>query len=58
MPLNNIYELLDLVRERPAMYFGAASLSRMQAYLVGYEDAVRDLEIELPTTPEWHHFHD
>jgi len=40
------------------MYLGEASIIRMQAYLQGYEHAEHDLEVELPTTPSWHHFHD
>ncbi len=36
----NIYDLLDKMREKPAMYMGEKSLVRLQAHIYGYSYAM------------------
>ena len=35
--IENIYDLLDLVRQRPAMYLGSLSISALSPFITGYQ---------------------
>ena len=55
----NSYDLLDKMREKPAMYLGLKSLTRLEAFLngyryaAGYERGVKDI-----AHPAFNDFHD
>lgn len=51
--------MIDLVRDRPAMYMGDYSISKMDAYLHGYLKATDDSGVEVKSTgPPFGRFHD
>ena len=54
----DIYELIERIRPRPAMYLGLASLTRLNSFLDGYRSALDDLRVELAGTPAFGYFHD
>jgi hypothetical protein len=43
--------LLEVIRERPAMYLGQRSLSALSSYLQGYRMALSVYDIQSPTLP-------
>jgi hypothetical protein len=45
--MSNFYELLQKVKQRPALYLGKRSLSHLQVFLDGYTFARRELGIEV-----------
>jgi hypothetical protein len=49
--MSNFYELLQKVKQRPALYLGKRSLSHLQVFLDAYTFARRELGIE-PTKQE------
>ena len=51
---NSLYQLLEKIQKRPAMYLGGRALSRLEAFLGGYFVAKK--ELALPLTPEEEHF--
>lgn len=57
--IRTIYDLLDLVRERPGMWIGAPSVTRLsvfiQGFRIGVDAAHGSLEVEHPA---FHDFHD
>jgi hypothetical protein len=44
---SNIYDLLDRLRERPGLYLGVKSISRLRAFLDGYNTAFIDEGLSL-----------
>lgn len=46
-PTNNIYDLLDRMRQRPGLYLGVKSISRLSAFLDGYVLAFDDASLAL-----------
>ena len=56
----NIYDLLDKMHERPAMYLGSKSLIRMDAFLQGHKEAMHHRGIKDTAQPPFHgiEFHD
>lgn len=36
VPLRNVYDLIDLMKRRPAMYIGENKISAMNSFLDGY----------------------
>jgi len=56
-----IYDLLDEMRERPAMYTGQKSLIRLQAFISGYDYAMENRGIKDNCSPAFFRsimFHD
>ena len=53
----DVYELIDRIRPRPALYLGRSSITRLDAFLSGYVAALRDLGVKVGTHP-FHGFHD
>lgn len=53
--MSNLYKTLQKIREKPGMYIGKPSLSDLFMFIVGYEFARGELEIEL--TKEEEDFH-
>lgn len=53
--MKNIYELIDLISERTAMYTGECKLSNIRSYLDGYYHAVGDVEFldDFPGFHDW-----
>ncbi len=47
----NIYDLLDMMREKPAMYLGVKSLIRLQAYIDGYNYAMNNCGLKDNSNP-------
>jgi GNAT superfamily N-acetyltransferase len=61
IPTNNIYELLDFVRRRTAMYTGRASCSHLNAFLHGVRLSSSDpvgFHSEAPNEPDFRDFWD
>lgn len=54
----NIYELIDKIRLRPALYIGNHSVTRLNSFLHGYVCALHDFKIEMTEKPQFHNFHD
>ena len=53
-----VIEFLSSLRKKPGMYFGEATLSRLQAYLVGYEAGLAKSGKSLAGADQFHSFHD
>jgi phosphoribosylanthranilate isomerase len=51
--IRNIYDLLDAIQPRPALFFGKKSIVRLNAFLNGYFFASKDFEIDF----DWKKFH-
>lgn len=54
----DVYETIDRIRHRPAMYLGLYSLTRLQAFLNGCMYAAAECGAELVEQPEFGGFHD
>ena len=56
----DIYEMLDAMRARPALYLGESSLTLMWVFLMGYQFALQDHEISFREVGPWsfgfHHY--
>jgi uncharacterized protein (DUF433 family) len=52
----DIYELIERIRPRPALYLGSRSISRLDSFLTGYRCALDDLKVN--GTPSFWYFHD
>jgi len=50
--INTLYELFDLVRQRPAMYFGSGKLSDFRAFLAGFQVAQDLHEVDFAAKEE------
>ena len=48
MEKKNLYNSLDKMRERPAMYLGEKSITRMEAFIMGFYEGSNDETIENP----------
>ena len=48
------YEMLESVKQRPGMYLGICSITRLRSFLIGYMGARQDLG--LPVTEEENEF--
>ncbi|MBE9216983.1 hypothetical protein IQ247_30760 [Plectonema cf. radiosum LEGE 06105] len=49
--MSNLYEMLNRIKKRPAMYLGKNSIFSLQAFLAGYNGAKREMGL-LPTEEE------
>jgi len=54
----DIYELIERIRPRPALYLGSASISRLDSFLIGYRSALDDLKVDDAGAPSFWYFHD
>jgi hypothetical protein len=54
----SVLEFLGTLRSRPGLYFGETSLSRLQAYLNGYEAGLAACGKRLARQDQFHPFHD
>ncbi len=54
----SIYDLLGLIRQRPAMYMGSTSIVLLRAFLAGYDFAARTHDIVEESEPDFGKFHD
>ncbi len=54
----NLYALIDQIRKRPAMYFGANSITALQNFINGYTYACYAQEIQENECPRWGDFHE
>ncbi len=54
----SIYEVLERIEQRPAMYTGENTLSSIRSYLSGYRSAMMDMGIEDDSIPEFGNFHE
>jgi hypothetical protein len=54
----DIYELIERIRPRPALYLGSASISQLQSFLNGYQIAAEELNATLEGDPPFGYFHD
>jgi hypothetical protein len=50
--MKNFYDVLQTIRQRPALYLGQNSIFSLQAFLDGYYFARRDLDIALTDQEE------
>ncbi len=55
MEKKNLYDTLDKMRERPAMYLGEKSITRMEAFIMGFYEGSND---EISESPPFHDFND
>ncbi len=54
-----LYERIQKIRERPGLYLGEASISKLRAYLEGYQAALRDCDIpKTEQEEEFYQFHE
>ncbi len=49
--MNNIFELLEKIEQKPGLYIGTASVTALRQFLVGYKFARQEMGI-LPTEEE------
>ena len=49
--MSNLYEMLNRIKKRPAMYLGKNSIFSLQAFLAGYNGAKREMGLS-PTEEE------
>ena len=56
--INNLYEYIDLIRERTAVYVGENTLSALYFHINGYNMACSLKGIDENLQPEFHLFHD
>ncbi|MEB3215217.1 MAG: hypothetical protein VKN72_03015 [Nostocales cyanobacterium 94392] len=49
--MSNLYEMLNRIKKRPAMYLGKHSIFSLQAFLAGYNGAKREMGLS-PTQQE------
>ena len=54
----SVFDVIATMRRRPALYFGAPSLVRLQAYLLGYQAGLGSIGKSLDREAEFHYFHD
>lgn len=54
----SVFDFLSSVRRRPGLYFGETSLSRLHAYLLGYEAGVAKCGKSFAGAVQFHSFHD
>lgn len=54
--IKNIYDLIDMMRERPAMYLGRMSIELMRIYLDAFRHAAREFGGLEPETPPFDEF--
>jgi hypothetical protein len=54
----NLYDYIDLTKERTALYTGEKSLSAMNSHILGYQMACFYKEIEENLIPEFGKFND
>lgn len=57
-PAKSLYELIDLIRTRPAMFIGSASITALQNFINGYTYACYVKDIEENERPPWGDFHE
>ena len=55
--IDNLYDYIDLIRERTAMYVGENTLSALYFHINGYNMACSLKGIEENLQPEFHLFH-
>ncbi|MEM9276615.1 MAG: hypothetical protein AAGA80_27285 [Cyanobacteria bacterium P01_F01_bin.143] len=48
----SFYELIDKIKQRPALYLGKCSLSQLQSFLDGYTFALRQADISISREEE------
>jgi len=58
MNKNNLYTLLDSIREKPYLYLGNRHLSTLHYTINGYKLYCLHNEIDENLTPKWNDFHD
>ena len=54
----NLYQHLDQIKPRPALYLGRLSISKLDSYINGYQAACSFKGIEEQLTPRWALFHE
>ncbi|MBK9164519.1 MAG: DUF433 domain-containing protein [Acidobacteria bacterium] len=54
----DIYELIERIRLKPALYLGLHSITRLDSFLDGYSLALDNLNVELVGNPDIWYFHD
>jgi hypothetical protein len=55
MERKNLYDILDKMRERPGMYLGSHSITRLEAFICGFYEGSND---EVPENPPFGDFND
>lgn len=58
MNQNNLYSLLDLIREKPYLYIGNKIFSTLYENINGYKLYCLNNNINENLTPDWNEFHD
>lgn len=54
----DLYAVIDRIRQRPGMYFGVPSLTRLRAFLDGCVFAVDECGGKIVSNPEFGELHD
>jgi hypothetical protein len=54
----SVFDVLAMVREKPGLYFGKASLERLNAFLHGYNMGLHTLHYQLKGSVSFGAFHD
>lgn len=58
MNQNNLYSLLDLIREKPYLYIGNDNFSTLYENINGYKLCCLNNNINENLIPDWNEFHD
>lgn len=56
--LRSVYDVFELVRERPAMYIGTVSLHGLRNFSDGFQMGVDSCGYKMSDTPDFRGFHD
>lgn len=57
--IRTIYDVFDVVKKKPGLYIQGPSISLLEAFYHGYDNALHAHGVALDTEePPFHHFHD
>ena len=57
--VRTVFELLDVIRQKPGLFIGEQSISQLWGFLNGFQHALRAVENPFdPSDPPFHEFHD
>ena len=57
MAQESVFEILQKVRSKPGLFLGATSISRLEAFLAGYDSGLATFKVMLSGYEAFHDFH-
>jgi hypothetical protein len=54
----NLYQLIEQIKVRPAMYLGSTTITALQNFIDGYNFACYIKDVEERLSPPWQDFHE